>query len=99
MNEYGRTAWRYWQTYRPQALAELPNPQAYFTDLGDQAEEMEASLWLDLQEAALAEARTEDYEERLGLSNMARMQAQEMVRTELIYLEKEAGTEHLEMLA
>ncbi|PJN21148.1 TnpV protein [Kitasatospora sp. CB02891] len=99
MNEYSRTAWRYWRVYRPQALADLPEPEAFFTNLGDQAEELETSLWLDLQEAALAESGTEDYEVRLGLSNMARMQAKEKVRAELIYLEKEEGTEHLELPA
>jgi len=97
VNEYGRAAKTYWETYRPLALAELPAPEAFFTDLGDQAQEMETSLWLELQEQAQQEAQTEEYEELLGLSNMARLQAKERVRAEMIYLEKEPGTESREL--
>lgn len=90
---HGRLAREYWQTYRPQALAELGSPEQqeeFFRALEMRVGERIAELTDDL----LAEVPTG---QRGAARRAVRAQAQEMVYAEEIYLEKEPGTEHREM--
>ncbi|MFI1652140.1 hypothetical protein ACH4XT_35145 [Streptomyces avidinii] len=93
MSRHGRVAREYWETYRPQALEQLGTPEeqnAHFVRLdlrvgeriGELAEEM-------LQEVPVGE--------RSVFRKAVRMQAQEIVYDQEVFLPKEPGTEHREM--
>lgn len=93
INRHGRLAWEYWQTYRPQALAELGGPQEqqrFFEALGLRVLERigaltdEMLLQVPMEQRALQRAAV-------------RSQATELVYDEEIYLPKEPGTEHREL--
>lgn len=84
MNQYGRQARTWWQMYRPQAFAELTDPDKYFTDLGQQAETMVNTLSMDIEAKWKVNSR-DDFWERLGLMNNARRSAEETVMDQLVY--------------
>ena len=48
MNQYGTRARRYWQEYRPASYAAIEDPEAFFTDLGSQAEAQAEEMMLEL---------------------------------------------------
>lgn len=82
MNAYGARAMEYMRQHRPAALAEIRQPEPYFTALG---EEILAQV-LEAEEALAAPAPpTETFMERLGRLKMARLMAEELVLAELVY--------------
>jgi hypothetical protein len=93
MNQHGRLAQEYWETYRPSALTELGGPEQqkeFFTGLGMRVLEAIGQTTDDL----LLQIPSE---QRAGARPAVRAQAQELIYDEQIYLPKEAGTEHREM--
>lgn len=58
MNFYGILASQHWETYRPRELAEIEDPDAYFTDLGAQI-------------SAEIDRRTNAEQQRSGLATSA----------------------------
>lgn len=93
INQHGQVAWEYWQTYRPQALAELGGPEEqeqHFEELGLRVMEQIG----DLADRMLLQV---PQEQRAYQREAVRMQARELVYEEEVYLPKEPGTEHREM--
>lgn len=81
MNRYGRQAETMWKQACPKRYAQLEDPEAFFTDLGEQAMEMVAEL-----EARIAgpDVPGEAYLEKVGRLNAARNQAEEIARAEIL---------------
>lgn len=90
LSRHGRLAREYWETYRPQALAELENPAGFFHVLDLRVTEQIGSLTTEMLERLPVAER--------GRARAAvRAQAQELVYAQEVFLAKEPGTEHREM--
>jgi hypothetical protein len=94
MNQYGATAMRHWQTYLPQAYAELDDPAAYFLKLGQRVSAQIADLAEDLIGKAPA---GETFEQKVGRIEAAKRQAREKVMAEEVFLPAEPGREDEEL--
>ncbi|MDG9728370.1 MULTISPECIES: hypothetical protein [unclassified Streptomyces] len=93
LSRHGQTAREYWETYRPQALESLGNPEqqaAFFQELDLRVTEKIGQTTTEL-------LRKLPMEQRAAARRATRSQAQELVYAEEIWLEKEPGTEHREM--
>jgi hypothetical protein len=93
MSRHGRLALEYWETYRPQALAELGSPQEqerFFLALDARVSDRISTLAGELLEQV-------PIQERGQARRAVRSQAQEIVYDEEVYLPKEPGTEHREL--
>jgi hypothetical protein len=94
VNRYGLIAQRYWTTYLPARTAALPNREAFFTELGDEIQEMVLSMEDDL---AGPDVPDEEFLAKVGRLRYGRMRAEEMALAEMVYSQTpEPGTEHLE---
>ena len=80
MNKYGTMLKDQWTQADPEMVAGLEDPEAYFSQLGEQAAEQVADLSLNL---AGPDKPGEEYLEKVGRLNMARRQAEEIVLAEL----------------
>ncbi|MEU3433056.1 hypothetical protein [Streptomyces sp. NPDC006863] len=93
LSRHGRTAREFWQTYRPRALAELGSPE--------QQEEFFVALDLRVTERIGQTAndllQQLPVEQRGAARRAVKSQAQELIYADLVWLEKEPGTEHREM--
>jgi hypothetical protein len=93
MNRHGKAAQEYWATYRPRALSELGDEQAqseFFTGLG-----LRVMVQIgETKEAMLAQI---PLEQRSAVRTAVASQAQELVYENLVYLDKEPGTEAREI--
>jgi hypothetical protein len=81
MNRYGTRAQEYWQTHLPSRYAQIDNPIAYFTTLGEEMAAQINSLALSL---AGDDPAGEAYLQKVGRLNMARLQAEEQVIREML---------------
>lgn len=81
MNSYARFAEQAWQTLAPARYQALEDPKAFFSDLGIQAQQMVMELATQLEGPDLP---GETYFEKVGRLNAAKMQAEEIVRAELL---------------
>lgn len=81
MNRYGRQAETMWKQACPGRYAELEDPEAFFTGLGEQA--MEMVLELEVRIAG-PDVPGEGYLEKVGRLNAARNQAEEIARAEIL---------------
>lgn len=86
MNEYGRRAQAHWRSWLPHAYAQIPDPETYFTELGERVATEIEELSLEL---AGDDPPGESYREKLGRLNMARQQAREQVVAEQVLLPPE----------
>jgi hypothetical protein len=94
MNRYGQLARNYWTTYLPSQVAALPDPEAFFADLGEEIEEMVLGLEDDV---AGPDVPGEEFLAKVGRLRNARMRAEEMALAELVYSQTpERGTEDRE---
>jgi hypothetical protein len=93
MNQYGAQAKRHWARWLPNRYSQIPDPEAFFTDLGEQ-------VWARVDELSRALAGEdppgETYMEKLGRLNMARLNAEEAAMKELALLEPEPTAEGAE---
>ncbi|WP_445517308.1 hypothetical protein [Streptomyces sp. NEAU-174] len=91
MNRYGMEARAYWKRWLPKRYAALPDPIAFFTNLGEQAEQQVGDLWdqLILKDEAPA---AESHEQRVGRLGLLKAQAEYEVLGELVRLTPESGT-------
>src|SRR5260370_41206708 len=89
MHHYGMMARQHWARWLPERYTAIPDPDSFFTDLGEEAARQIADLALDL---AGQDPDGEDYLVKLGRLNMARLQAEEIVLREQILLPPEPGT-------
>lgn len=81
MNKYGVQAQKIWQEASPAHYSQIPNPDEFFTQLGEQAEAQIVELAPKL---AGPDPAGEGYLEKVGRLNAARNQAEEIVRNELL---------------
>lgn len=81
MNKYGMQAQRTWQQASPTHYSQIPNPDEFFTQLGEQAAEQIAELQMKL---AGPDPAGESYFEKVGRLNAAKNQAEEIVSHELL---------------
>jgi hypothetical protein len=88
MNPYGQLAWDHWKTWRPNELAQILDPQEYFSRLGLQ---VETQIELMTAELAGNDSVAEDYLAKVGRLRMARFTAQAQVLRELVLLPAEPG--------
>lgn len=89
MNQYGLTAMRHWARWLPEQYAAIPDPDSYFSDLGEEAAGQIADLTLDL---AGDDPPGEDYLVKVGRLNMARLQAEEIILPRRVLPPPEPGT-------
>jgi hypothetical protein len=83
MNRYGIQAMRHWQQTDPQRFSAIPDREAFFTALGEEAERE-----IQARAAALAgpDRPGEAYLEKVGRWNMARFTAESEVLRELVLI-------------
>lgn len=87
MNKYGKFAQDTWKTLAPTQYALIPNPEAWFTKLGEEAENSVEELTVQI---AGPDPAGETYLEKVGRLNAAQMQAEEIVRAEMLTPQSEA---------
>lgn len=82
MNEYGRRALAFWQEELADELSTMPNPEDYFSTLGQEIEAKIDRLAISL---AGNDSPGEEYLEKVGRLRAAQQQAEEQVMDELVY--------------
>ncbi len=92
MNEHGRHAMETMKKHDPESFAQIADPETHFSTLGEEIQQAIVALSADLipmrgQEEAL---------EFIGLVNMAKLRAREMVYQEMIYDSLPAEPEEME---
>lgn len=103
MNGYGRSAQRTWQQLAPTAYSQIEDPETYFAELGEQAADQVVDLTRQIQGPDLP---NETYFQKVGRINAAKMQAEEIVRADLLMPDsslweeedEDEGLEHLRPL-
>jgi len=83
MNEYGRRAMEYWRQSRPAELATIPDPEGFFSTLGQEVASQVDPL---TDQIAGPDPGGEGYLEKVGRLRMAQHQAEEVVLADLVYL-------------
>lgn len=83
MNSYGRLAKAHWARTDPVRYAAIGDPEAFFTALGEQADTQIRELATTL---AGQDPPGEEYLAKVGRLNMARLQAEEAVLAELVWI-------------
>ena len=81
MNTYGKFAQNAWKTLAPSQYALIVDPEAWFTNLGQEAENSVDSLQVQI---AGHDTPGETYLEKVGRLTAAKMQAEEIVRAEML---------------
>lgn len=89
MNKYGDQALEHWRTFLPTRFAAIEDPETYFTDWG---EEIGSQIIELADQLAGPTPAGEEFMQRVGRLNMARMQAEEKVLTEQVLLPAEPGS-------
>jgi hypothetical protein len=92
MNRYGVEARAYWRRWLPKRYAAIPDPVAFFTNLGEQVEQQVGDLWDQLVIADQPPAE-ETHEQRVGRLGMLKARAEYEVLSELVRLPPEPGAE------
>lgn len=90
MNQYGAMAQRHWARWLPGQYAQIPDPDSFFSTLGEEVAQQIADLSLEL---AGDDLPGEGYQEKVGRLNMARLQAEEIVLKERVLLDPEPGAD------
>ncbi len=86
MNTYGKFAQDTWQALAPSQYALIPDPEAWFTDLGKQAETAVVNLMMQLEGPDI---KGGTYLEKVGRINAAKRQAEEIIRAEMLTPQQE----------
>lgn len=81
MNTYGKFAQNAWKTLAPSQYESIVDPDAWFTNLGEEAENSVDSLQVQI---AGHDSPGETYLEKVGRLTAAKMQAEEIVRAEML---------------
>ena len=81
MNTYGKFAKEAWRTTAPAEYALIPEPNQWFEALGEEAAQRVGELIMEL---AGPDPMGETYLEKVGRLNAAKMQAEEIVRAEML---------------
>ena len=80
MNKYGAIARSHWARTDPARFQAIADPETFFANLGEQAENQVRQLAATL---AGPDQPGEEYLQKVGRLNMARLQAEEVVLTAL----------------
>lgn len=83
MNKYAKLAMSHWKRTDPDRYAAITDPQTFFQELGEQAETQIQELAARL---AGPDQPGEEYLQKVGRLNMARLQAEEAILTELVLI-------------
>jgi hypothetical protein len=83
MNRYGQLAKRHWQQVDPERYSTIPDPEDFFSTLGEEVENRVQELQDQL---AGPDPPSESYLEKVGRLNMARLQAEEVVLSEMVLI-------------
>ena len=89
MNQYGEMARRHWARWLPGRFAAIEEPERFFADLGEQAEQKITALAWDL---AGDDIPGEGYLAKAGRLGEARHRAEQIVLDEMILLPPEPQT-------
>ena len=81
MNTYGKFAQEAWKTTAPAEYALIPDPDQWFEALGEEAAQRVGELMMEL---AGPDPAGEAYLEKVGRLNASKMQAEEIVRAEML---------------
>ncbi|EMY32804.1 hypothetical protein D477_018219 [Arthrobacter crystallopoietes BAB-32] len=81
MNRYGAQAQKMWQEAAPTRYRQLEDPEEFFSTLGRQAEQMVGEL---IPQIAGPDPAGEGYLVKVGRLNAAKLQAEEIVRADLL---------------
>ena len=81
MNTYGKFAQEAWKTTAPAEYALIPDPVQWFEALGEEAAQRVGELMMEL---AGPDPAGEAYLEKVGRLNASKMQAEEIVRAEML---------------
>ena len=81
MNTYGKFAQNAWKTLAPSQYELIVDPETWFTNLGEEAENSVDSLSVQI---AGHDSPGETYLEKVGRLTAAKMQAEEIVRAEML---------------
>jgi hypothetical protein len=91
LNSYAEMARRHMAEHLPDRYAQIPDPAAYFAALGEHvADEVEARTRALVD--STCSTTGDDFMERRGKANMARVMAEEEVLSELVFLAPQATT-------
>ncbi|MBO0871811.1 MAG: hypothetical protein J2P19_00300 [Pseudonocardia sp.] len=90
MNRYGQLAMEHWARFLPHRYSRIENPNSYFSELGNRIQDEIEDLAQDL---AGDDPPGEEYLQKVGRLNAARMQAEEQILREQVLLPAEPGTE------
>jgi hypothetical protein len=83
MNKYAKLANEHWARTDPARYAAIEDPEAFFSALGEQAESQIQEL---AERLAGPDQPGEEYLQKVGRLNMARLQAEEAVLGELVWI-------------
>src|SRR5437879_3349161 len=81
MNHYGAQAQTHWRTYLPQSYAQIPDPETFFSEMGERVATQIADLQFQL---AGDDLPGEGYLGKVGRLNNAKMRAEEIVLREQV---------------
>ena len=81
MNTYGKFAQEAWKATAPAEYALIPDPDQWFEALGEEAAQRVGELMMEL---AGPDPMGETYLEKVGRLNASKMQAEEIVRAEML---------------
>jgi hypothetical protein len=81
MNKYGRLAQETWRMTAPSQYALIPDPEEWFRKLGEEAMRQVGELQYQI---AGPDPEDETYLEKVGRLTISRMQAEEIVRAEML---------------
>jgi hypothetical protein len=85
VNQYGRRAQQHWQEFRPERIAELDDPEAFFTELGADVQDEVRARWT-AERVSTPGVVGESYLERAGRLQQMRHEAEGEVLRELVRL-------------
>lgn len=94
MNRYGAMAMAHWRRWIPTRFALIGDPDDFFTRLGAQIATQINSTEEDL--LATSDLRGLDFMETAGRLTAIRRQAEEIVLSEMVWLEPEPGTDPMD---
>ena len=83
MNKYAKLAMSHWKRTDPDRYATIADPRTFFRDLGEQAQTQIQDL---AERLAGPDQPGEEYLQKVGRLNMARLQAEEAILTELVLI-------------
>jgi hypothetical protein len=86
MNHYGQMAQEHWRRRLPRRYSQIPDPQSFFSTLGDQVSQVIGDLAPELEGDS---PPGETYLSRTGRLTAARRQAEEIVLNDLVLLDPE----------